>query len=93
MKKIYRILTVLAVVVVASACSVTGYNGLTDNAIGNKIGKSSYNVWLGVFITNGGDASIKSAAENGDITKVATVDQTIRMGLFKSTFTTRVTGE
>jgi hypothetical protein len=38
------------------------------------------------------DMSIKKAAENGKITEVGTVDQSIRVGLFKSTYKTIVTG-
>ncbi len=93
MKTLYKSIVAVSIAAFFSACSVTGFNGLTDNSVGDSIGESSYNIWLGLIITNKGDASIKSAAENGGITKIATVDQKIRVGLFKRTYTTRVSGE
>jgi hypothetical protein len=45
------------------------------------------------FILDGGDASIRSAAENGGITKISTVDQKVESSLFITTYSTVVTGE
>ena len=59
-----------------TACSVSGPLFVTDNQDGGKVGKSSYRVLFG-FALDGGDASIKKAAENGGITKISTVDQKI----------------
>jgi len=75
-----------------TACSVSGPLFVTDNQDGGKVGKSSYRVLFG-FALDGGDASIKKAAENGGITKISTVDQKIESGLLISRVVTVVTGE
>jgi hypothetical protein len=75
-----------------TACSVSGPLFVTDNPDGGKVGKSSYRVLFG-FALDGGDASIKKAAENGGITKISTVDQKIESGLLISRVVTVVTGE
>jgi hypothetical protein len=75
-----------------TACSVSGPLFVTDNPDGGKVGKSSYRVLFG-FALDGGDASIKKAAENGGITKISTVDQKIESGLIISRVVTVVTGE
>jgi hypothetical protein len=69
-----------------TACSVSGPLFVTDNPDG------SYRVLFG-FALDGGDASIKKAAENGGITKISTVDQKIESGLLISRVVTVVTGE
>jgi hypothetical protein len=86
--------TVLAGLFIFSmtACSVSGPLFVTDNPDGGKIGKSSYRVLFG-FALDGGDASIKSAAENGGITKISTVDQKMESGFLISRIVTVVTGE
>jgi hypothetical protein len=75
-----------------TACSVSCPLFVTDNQDGGKVGKSSYRVLFG-FALDGGDASIKKAAENGGITKISTVDQKIESGLIISRVVTVVTGE
>ena len=75
-----------------TACSVSGPLFVTDNPDGGKVGKSSYRIFFG-FALDGGDASIKKAAENGGITKISTVDQKIESGLMISRVVTVVTGE
>ncbi len=64
----------------------------TQNTLGSKKGEATATSVLGMF--GFGDASIIKAAENGGITKIATVDQkaTRFLGLF-ATSTTIVTGE
>ena len=75
-----------------SSCSVSLPFHVTDNA-GVKRGEASYIVILGIFRPMDADASIKTAAKNGGITKVASVDVKVSGGLFKTTYTTVVTGE
>lgn len=74
-----------------ASCSVSGPYLVTDNTA-EKRGESSYSVILGIFRKKNCDASIKKAAENGGITKVATVDNRIESKLFKTTYITVVTG-
>lgn len=91
MKKFRYILATLTTVLVMASCSVSRPVLVTDNA-SEKEGVAEYSVILGIFRPMKADVSIKKAAENGGITKVATVDQVIESGIFKSTYKTVVTG-
>jgi hypothetical protein len=91
MKNLYKLL-VIAIVFVMTSCSVSGPLLVTDNTYVKK-GEASYSVILGFIRPMDADISIKKAAENGGITKVATVDMKIQAKLFKTTYTTIVTGE
>ncbi|HQQ95101.1 MAG TPA: TRL-like family protein [Bacteroidia bacterium] len=75
-----------------SACSVTAPLTATGNSIGKKVGTAKANVILG--LTFGGDYSIQTAAKNGGISKISTVDvkHTNVLFLFMS-HQTIVTGE
>jgi predicted small lipoprotein YifL len=87
--------SILAVSILAlTSCSVSGPLFITDNEGGpdSKTGEASFKVILG-FMPMNADASIATAAKNGGITKVATVDQKITGGFFTSTYTTVVTGK
>lgn len=83
----------LAVVAMMSSCSLTLPVNATGNAIGSKVGTASATGYLGVLFF-GADASIKTAAKNGGITKISTVDlkQKSILGLIV-TYETIVTGE
>jgi hypothetical protein len=76
-----------------SSCSITLPVAATSNPVGAKVGSATAPVFLGVFVFDG-DASIKSAAKNGGITKISTVDmkQFTILNIY-STYTTIVTGE
>tara|TARA_B100000795_G_scaffold250590_1_gene218900 strand:- start:218 stop:499 length:282 start_codon:yes stop_codon:yes gene_type:complete len=85
----------LAFVLVAgflTSCAVSSPLMVTSNAVGTKTGTSSYKVILGFKPMNADGGAIK-AAKQGGITKIATVDQTVKGGLFSTTVTTTVTGE
>ena len=92
MKKLKRVF-VISLVALLTSCTVSGPLLITDNKAIEKRGEASYTVWLGIIRPTTADASIKTAAKNGGITKVATVDVKIYGGLFKTTHTTIVTGE
>lgn len=85
----------LAVVATAmfSSCSITLPVTATSNAVGSKVGHATGMVYLGV-LSFGADASIKTAAKNGGITKISTVDikRTSILGIVGS-YETIVTGE
>lgn len=76
-----------------ASCSITLPVSATSNAVGSKVGKSSGNCYLGVLCF-GVDASIQTAAKNGGISKISTVDYTNKnvLGLI-ITHQTTVTGE
>lgn len=74
MKKV--ILNLAAAVVVAgalSSCSLTLPVAATSNPVGSKVGTAKGTGFLGVLFF-GADASIKTAAKNGGISKISTVD-------------------
>lgn len=94
MKKIITNTAIAISILVLTSCSISGPLFVTDNAGGkeSKTGEASYTMILG-FPPFNADASIATAAKNGGITKVSTVDQKITGGFFTTTITTVVTGE
>jgi TRL-like protein family len=77
---------------IISGCSIALQVNTTSNTIGSKVGTAKSNVVFGLVFN--GDASIKTAAKNGGITKISTFDMksTNALGLF-ITFETIITGE
>lgn len=91
MKKIKNIICGLSVVFLTS-CSVSYPLLITDNVATEKRGEASYDVILGIIRPMNADVSIATAAKNGGITQVGSVDYKVKAGLFKTTYTTIVTG-
>jgi len=93
MRKFKMFAAVLSLAALMTSCSITMPVGATSNPVGKKVGESTATVYLQVFAFNA-DASIRSAAKNGGITKISTVDikETSVLGII-STYTTIVTGE
>lgn len=93
MKKIKSLLAATVVAVSLASCTWTQPAMLTSNAIGSKVGKSSGTCYFRALCFDA-DWSIQSAAKNGGINKVASVDikQTNILGIIW-TFETIVTGE
>lgn len=94
--KNFRNVIIGLVVVVAlffASCSATHPYWVTTNPIGTKVGKSSGTCYFRVLCFNV-DYSIQTAAKNGGINKIATVDikTTNVLGIIW-TFETIVTGE
>jgi hypothetical protein len=88
-----KILLAACAALMLSSCSITLPVNATSNAVGSKVGKSSGNCYLGALCF-GVDASIQSAAKNGGITKISTVDYTNKNILFLIiTHECTVTGE
>ena len=88
MKK--KILVVAAIAMLATSCTMS-YPGI---ATGNKIEKTGVaqkKLFLNLAFTPV-DLSIVKAASNGGITKVATVDYSIKKSLFFTTYKVMVTG-
>jgi hypothetical protein len=76
-----------------ASCTASGPLIITDNAnSGSKVGESSFTSYLG-FPPFNGDNSIETAAKNGGIKKISTVDTKITGGLFSTKYSTIVTGE
>ncbi|MEI2711019.1 MAG: TRL-like family protein [Chitinophagaceae bacterium] len=93
MKRIMTCL-VLAVTLVMTSCTVTLPVNATSNPVGNKVGSSKTSAILGLFF-DGGDASIATAAKNGGIKKISTVDfkQSHYLAGLYSAYETIITGE
>jgi len=93
MKKI-KLLFLLFTVVMLSSCSLTLPVTATSNPIPSnpKVGTSeALSIW-GLIIR--GDASIMTAAKNGNITKISTIDLKVSKFFFGcGTWKTTVTGE
>lgn len=70
-----KVLVAACAAVMLASCSITLPVNATSNPVGSKVGKSSGNCFLGALCF-GVDASIQSAAKNGGITKISTVDYT-----------------
>jgi len=92
-KKLKSILALLAVVAMMSSCALTLPVNATSNPVGNKVGTAKATGYLGILFFDA-DASIRTAAKNGGITKISTVDikQTSLLN-FIVTYETIVTGE
>ena len=92
-KKIKLIIAMLAVVAMMSSCALTLPVNATSNPVGSKVGTAKATGYLGVLFFDA-DASIRTAAKNGGITKISTVD--IKQGNILNlivTYETIVTGE
>lgn len=87
----FALLTIAAVML--CGCAATFPVSATSNPVGRKIGTASGTGYFGILVF-GVDASIRSAAKNGGITKISTVDfrQTNVLGIVQ-TYETIVTGE
>ena len=91
MKKLKYILSIGVTVAILASCSYSRPVLVTDN-VSEKKGISELTVILGIFRPMNADLSIRKAAENGGITKVATVDYKVEAKFFKRTYKTIVTG-
>ena len=89
--KTFALLSVMTVIM--SSCSLTLPVTATGNSVGSKVGTATATGYLGVLFFNA-DASIKTAAKNGGITKISTVDikSTSLLNIIV-TYETIVTGE
>ena len=92
-KVLPKLFTATAVAAVLSACSITVPVTATSNPVGSKVGTAKATCYLGVLCF-GEDASIQTAAKNGGISKISTVDlkQSNTLNIIVS-YETIVTGE
>lgn len=91
MKNIYRIATVALLGLVVSSCTYTAPGYATNNA-SIKEGIAERTIWFGITLGET-DLSQTTAAKNGGITKIATVDYSATSRAFRTTYRTIVTGE
>ena len=74
MKKTVLIASLALLMGLFFSCSSTGPITATSNELGSKVGTSTAGLILGLIPIGGGDYSIQSAAKEGGITKISTVD-------------------
>lgn len=92
-------LLIITCIATLQACTVTNPVAISNNPVGTKVGKASYQrigePFFGfAFVIKGkGNASTQEAAKNGGITKISTVDQEVKTVLIWQRVTTIVTGE
>ncbi|GAB1371936.1 hypothetical protein MASR1M45_19980 [Candidatus Kapaibacterium sp.] len=91
--KLFLAAVVISAIALLSSCSLTMPVAATSNPVGSKVGTAKATGFLGVLFFDA-DASIQSAAKNGGITKISTVDVKYSniLGLIVS-YETIVTGE
>ena len=93
MKTLKRAAAALSVIALLSSCALTLPVDATSNTVGSKVGTSKATGYLGVLFFNQ-DASIRTAAKNGGITKISTVDiKSSNILNLIVTYETIVTGE
>lgn len=73
MKKLIKSTLVLFAALSIASCSLTVPVAATSNEVGSKVGRASGACYLGVLCFDA-DASIMSAAKDGGISKISTVD-------------------
>lgn len=82
-----KLLFVVGVLALTASCTVSRTIQLTGEPIGTKTGKAS------TSIAGNMDFSIKTAAENGDITVIGAVEQETKSYVIFFKTTTKVYGE
>lgn len=92
MKTVKKYFFILAGASMLASCSAAFPGMVTNNPVGTKRGVASRTIILGITFGHT-DLSVATAAKNGGISKVATVDYKVEGGLFKKTLSTIVTGE
>ena len=92
-KQVFGFLVGLAVLVLAG-CESTTPILVNSNTAGTKVGEATGSWMFNGMIGGNVDVSLQTAAKNGGITKIATVDVRVKDVLgFMQTYTTVVTGE
>ena len=92
MKK-FVIAALLVTLVLLASCTTITPLCATSNAMGSKVGEANATYLFGYLPFGSCDCSIKTAAANGGITKISSVDLKQRIGFFTVTKTCIVTGE
>ena len=92
LKRMRMVVALIAMTLVMSSCALTLPVNATSNPVGDKVGTAKATGVAGLFFN--ADASIRTAAKNGGITEISTVDvkQTNVLN-FIYTYETIVTGE
>ena len=88
------VLLVIAVLFALVGCTTVTPGHATSNPVGSKVGESTVTLIFGIPLGTFSDASIATAAKNGGIKKISTVDNKVYgLGYLYQVVTTVVTGE
>ncbi|MCF8226348.1 MAG: TRL-like family protein [Bacteroidales bacterium] len=93
LKKLRLFALLIGAAALMSSCALTLPVNATSNPVGNKVGTAKATGYLGYLFFDQ-DASIQTAAKNGGITKISTVDmKTTNILNLIVTYEVIVTGE
>ena len=92
MKKKECLLSVFMGLILLVSCTVVTPVTATSNPVGAKKGQSTA-IGIGPLLWIKGNASIEKAAQNGNISKISTVDMQRTTILFVYILKTKITGE
>ena len=95
MKKFLSLVTVALAALAMTACTTVLPGTATSNAVGSKVGEASCSLIIGIPIPLfNQDLGVATAAKNGGITKISTIDTKSYTILgFYTKLSTVVTGE
>jgi hypothetical protein len=91
MKKLVLAILALVIFSLAACSTITTPVAITDNPVGPKTGEATA-VYLFGYLPTQGDKSLSTAAANGGVTKIATVEQRVQWTPIQTKVTTIVTG-
>jgi hypothetical protein len=92
MKKFKNAILFVSVTSILASCSVAGPLMVTNHAIGSKRGEASRKIVFGITFGHT-DLGAITAARNGGLKKIATVDWKVAGKMFGTKYSTIVTGE
>ncbi len=87
-----KLILIACSALILASCSVAGPLMVTNNKVGAKKGIAERKIFFGITFGHT-DLSLATAAKNGGITKIATVDWKVTGGLFSKKYSIMVTGE
>lgn len=93
MKKGVSLLVAAVVLMMALSCTTVIPFAATSNPVGSKTGEAKVTLLFNIIPLGGSDAGIHTAAKEGGISKISTVDAKVFWWFFGTTFTTVVTGD
>ena len=85
--------SVIVLALVLASCATTYPLTATSNPVGSKMGQASATYLLNFLPLGSTDMGIYTAAKNGGITKISTVDRKVTPMFLITTYSTVVSGE
>lgn len=85
--------SLIALSLALASCATTMPLTATSNPVGSKMGQASATYLFGYIPMGASDMGIYTAAKNGGITKISTVDQKVTPMFIFTTYATVVSGE